>query len=69
MIDDTNNRVKINVPDLDLEKHGLAFTHRKLRTEKIKRDNNLRKERAWGHVPSLQSYRRKRKPLHSGTSC
>jgi len=56
----------LQIHELDLEKHGLKYTWRKLRENAIKEDNEFRKERLWSQVPSLQSKKRlRKKPFNS----
>jgi len=57
---------KLQLHELDLEKHGLKYTWRKLRESDIKEDNEFRKRRRWGAVPSLQSKKHlRKKPVNS----
>eukprot|EP01127_Copromyxa_protea_P003260 TRINITY_DN130_c0_g1_i1.p1 TRINITY_DN130_c0_g1~~TRINITY_DN130_c0_g1_i1.p1 ORF type:complete len:156 (-),score=47.69 TRINITY_DN130_c0_g1_i1:27-494(-) len=62
--DPSISRIHGNLSELELEKHGLRYSLRKLRENAIKEDNAMRAERKWDMVPSLQGTRtKKRKSL------
>jgi len=66
MLEDQDEPRSTPVDELDMEKHGLKYTWRKIRENSIKEDNEIRGKRRWNLVPSLKSKKRlRKKPFNS----